>query len=101
MKYINSTVFFWAVDSEQKKEDMIEDYLMANIGASDFARHISVSKASKGEHVKQLFKSLLKRPLVTIEASCFETSKSLKFNMVDALMKMHAKTDAERIKMLE
>ena len=65
----------------------MEEFMRANIGASDFARHITISHRKKGELATKLFQCLLKRPFVEISADCFETVQKLRYKSLQSFMK--------------
>ena len=96
-RFVSSTVLIQARKAEHTPTLTVQDFIQANIGASDFARHISISQLKKAKVVKWLFESLIKRPFVKIAAGSFSTTTMLTTRMASALMNLKPKTPEARL----
>ena len=100
VQFVSTTVLVQARDTGRPAHEVWRDFVETNIGASDFARHITLNKKRKGEVVKWLFRSLIKRPHVQISRASFSTTKKLTDTLARELLTFNSKTAQEKLALL-
>ena len=97
--FVSTTVLVQA-RSKQEPDVVVREFVEMNIGASDFARHISLSQKKKGESMAWLFKTLIKRPFVEMAAASVSTVNKLTMQQASAFMDFHPRNVGQKVKQM-